>query len=128
MSIVLKSSFPEQRAGLSCYWQEQVMIPHVTPANNFWTRLKGLLGRKELGLNQGILLEPCHSVHTLGMKFEIAVIFLNQDNQIVHLIAHMPPGKMSPVIAKSRRVLECHPDLLKQYPLQIGNQLAFKGP
>lgn len=124
MSTALRRKSPE--AGLHCYWQEQQILSDVQHAKTFWARLKGLLGRKELALHQGILLEPCHSVHTLGMKFEIAVIFLDRENRILHLIPHMPPGKLSPVISKARKVLECHPDLLAQYSLQVGTALVVK--
>lgn len=90
----------------------QVLVASVKHANHFWSRLKGLLGKKNLDVREGLLIEPCNSVHCIGMKFSIAVIYLSKDNQILHLIPELAPGKLGPVIRGSRRVLELHPEAL----------------
>ncbi|MAM89213.1 MAG: hypothetical protein CME36_18090 [unclassified Hahellaceae] len=54
-------------------------------AASFFQRLRGLLGRKSLGEFQGLLLEECNSVHTIGMRFAIDIIFLSADFRIVEI-------------------------------------------
>lgn len=103
-----------------------LLLAQVSHAANFVTRLKGLLGRDSLDEDEGILIEPCHSVHTLGMRFEIAVVFLAWDNSVLHVIDCMRPGRLSPVVSGARRVLELHPDRLARHPLQRGDQLRFE--
>ncbi len=103
-----------------------VLLTQVQRAANFWTRLKGLLGREQIDLDVGLLIEPCNSVHTLGMRFSIGVVFLSADNQILHLILEMPPGKLSPLVRGAKRVLELHPQTLSQAELKIGDQLRFE--
>lgn len=103
----------------------QVLVKSVRHANHFWSRLKGLLGRKSLDLSEGLLIEPCNSVHSLGMKFPIAVIYLSKDNQILHLLPELRPGKLGPVIRGSRRVLEMHPEALP-IDLQTKTYLSFR--
>jgi len=102
----------------------ETILSNVAYANNFWLRLKGLLGKKSITPQQGLLIEPCNSVHSLGMKFPIAVIYLSKDNQILHVIPEMQPGKLGPLIRKSRRVLECHPAALPA-DLKIDTHLRF---
>lgn len=55
----------------------------VELANTFWSRLVGLLNRSWLDDNQGILLIPCTSIHTFGMRFAIDVIFLGRDGRVL---------------------------------------------
>jgi uncharacterized membrane protein (UPF0127 family) len=43
----------------------------VTVADRWWRRAFGLMGRRHLAPGEGLLLEPCSSVHTLGMRFPI---------------------------------------------------------
>ncbi len=102
----------------------QTLVKSVQHANHFWSRLRGLLGKKILPLDQGLLIEPCNSVHSLGMKFSIAVIYLSKDNQILHLIPELAPGKLGPVIRGSSRVLELHPQALPA-DLQTETYLRF---
>lgn len=102
------------------------LLNRVQSANTFWLRLKGLLGRTGLDPEEGLLIEPCNSVHTLGMKFAIAVVFLAADNRVLHLIPDMPPGKLSPVVRGARKVLELHPQCLLNQRLGIGEILKFE--
>lgn len=104
----------------------ETLIGSVARANHFWTRLKGLLGRSSIAEDEGLLIEPCNSVHCLGMKFNIGVVFLSKDHQVLHLIEDMPPGKLSPVIKGSKKVLEMHPVRLRQAGLKLGDQLVFE--
>ncbi|GAA3968919.1 DUF192 domain-containing protein [Allohahella marinimesophila] len=58
-------------------------------AASFLQRLRGLLGRKRLDVRQGLLLEECNAVHTIGMRFAIDVIFLSADFRILAMHSHV---------------------------------------
>ncbi|MBF2054471.1 MAG: DUF192 domain-containing protein [Candidatus Sericytochromatia bacterium] len=103
----------------------QLVLPRVSLANTFWLRLKGLLGRQALAPDEGLLIRPCNSVHSLGMRFSIGVVFLDADNQIVHLIPELAPGRLSPLIRPAKQVLELHPETLDRSSLKTGQQLHF---
>ncbi len=95
-------------------------------ANNFFTRLKGLLGRKQMSEGEGLLIKPCSSVHTLGMKMTIDVVFLSSDFKVLHIIEEMQPGKLSPIIKHSSSVLELPPGQVRRSGLKIGQRLKSK--
>lgn len=104
---------------------DQIWVEQVILADNFWTRLKGLLGRSALAENEGLLIRPCNSVHTLGMTFAIGVIFLDRDNRILQVIPLMKPGRLSPLVRGAKQVLELHPSRLEQGRVQVGMQVEF---
>jgi uncharacterized membrane protein (UPF0127 family) len=53
------------------------------------------------------------------------VVFLSRSGEVRHLIARMPPGKLSPLIRGADQVLELHPETLAQARLQVGDTLTF---
>ena len=73
---------------MQCLKQDGSPVLHtVQMAHTFWTRFRGLLGRTGLDSDEGLLIVPCNSVHTLGMKFAIGVVFLTRDGKVCHLDA-----------------------------------------
>jgi len=67
----------------------------VQLADGWWRRAVGLLGQTELPDGCGLLLVPCASVHTLGMRFPVDVAFLDGRGRIVETRAELPPGKFA---------------------------------
>lgn len=75
-------------------------------ADTFFTRLRGLMYRKSLEVNTGMLIRPCRQIHTFGMKFLIDAVFLNRDGTVVCVRNSIPPRRISPFIPESYQVLE----------------------
>lgn len=62
-------------------------------AHHFFSRLRGLLWRKPLGIAEALLIMPCNSVHTMGMQYAIDVVFLSPDFQILHIVPVCQPRR-----------------------------------
>ncbi len=92
-------------------------------ADKFFTRLKGLLGKDDMSQGEGLLIRPCSSVHTIGMKMFIDVVFLSTDYKVLHIIERIGPGKVCPVIKQSSLVLELPSGQVKRTGLKIGHCL-----
>jgi len=58
------------------------------------TRLRGLLGRD--GLPEGTLMYiiPCNSIHTLGMRFAIDLLFVDSGMDAVRVERNVSPGRV----------------------------------
>lgn len=74
----------------------------LTVAKSFVGRTVGLLGKSYLPSDEGLLIVPCNSVHTLFMRFAIDAIFLNARG-IILSTHHLRPYK----IAFERRATSC---------------------
>jgi uncharacterized membrane protein (UPF0127 family) len=57
------------------------------------TRMKGLLGRRELPSGEGILLKPASSVHMAFMRFPIDAVFLDRDLRVVKIANDLRPWR-----------------------------------
>ncbi len=107
--------------------RDSIICPRCQLADNLWTRGKGLLGRKSLDENEGILLVPGNSIHMFGMKFAIDVIFLTKDDIVTDLIADIGPGRAH--IAKDNAgkpyaALELAAGTIARVGVQVGDRLA----
>lgn len=60
-------------------------------ADNFLKRLRGLMFRRQLEKNRGLLLAPCNSVHMLFMRFAIDVIYLDENFCIKKIVHDLTP-------------------------------------
>jgi uncharacterized membrane protein (UPF0127 family) len=73
-----------------------------TPA----TRRRGLLGTPSLPEGQGLLITPCRHIHTMGMKYAIDVAFVDASWTVRRVVHNLKPGRLSPLVLRSRVVLE----------------------
>ena len=63
----------------------------VMIADTFLLRLRGLMGRKELPENTGLLLVPCDSVHMCFMRFPIDVVYVDKEFTILKVVKNLKP-------------------------------------
>ena len=63
-------------------------------ADSVLRRLKGLLGRKALEADEGLLLRPANSVHTAFMRFPIDVVFLDKELNVLDVEEAVPAWRM----------------------------------
>ncbi len=77
------------------YRGEQCVVPLVWRAATPWSRLRGLLGRQPLApdAQEGLLLEPCGSVHTLGMGYALDLVFLDRADRVLDVCERLAPWR-----------------------------------
>jgi uncharacterized membrane protein (UPF0127 family) len=97
----------------------------VRKADNFLTRLVGLLKRTNLGPEEALWLMPSKGIHTIGMKFPIDVVFLNRDNHVVGLMSGLAPNRISAVHFSGYSVLELPSGTIKKSRSEIGDQFEI---
>ena len=102
------------------------LVKNGSAATNVLARAKGLLWRAPLQPGEGLLIEPCNSVHTFMMSFPIDVIFVSRTNTVVHLIAGMRVGRVSPIIGKAHSVIELPVGMIARSGTLVGDTLEIQ--
>lgn len=97
----------------------------VRKADNFLTRLVGLLKRTHLGPEEALWLTPSKGIHTIGMKFPIDVVFLTKSNEVIGLISGMPPYRISSVHFRGYSVIELPNGTIRKSRTEIGDKLEI---
>lgn len=78
---------------------------HCEPARSFRQRLRGLLGRAPPTPGCVLWLQPCRVVHTVGMRYAIDVIFLDDNHRVLRVAAQVRPLRVAGCL-RARSVLE----------------------
>lgn len=66
-------------------------IIRVEVADSFLRRFRGLMLRRALPADGGLLLAPCASIHMCFMRFAIDAVFLDDDCRILKIAPHLLP-------------------------------------
>ena len=83
-----------------------VLADRIERARSPLARLRGLLGRRELGAGEGLLIEPCSGVHTFFMRFAIDAAFLSRDLGVIRAIHRLPPWRATRFHRRAAMVVE----------------------
>ena len=93
-------------------------------ADNPLTRLRGLLGRRNLPEGEGLLLRPSSSIHTWFMRFAIDVVFLDRELRVLRVVDSLRPWRFAGCRGASA-VLELPAGEASARGVAIGNRLKL---
>ena len=68
-------------------------LASVSRADTWLLKGWGVLGRRSLEAGDGLWLSGVASVHTIGIRFPIDLLFLDTDLQTVRGLPNVPPGR-----------------------------------
>jgi uncharacterized membrane protein (UPF0127 family) len=100
----------------------------VSPAHTHMSRLRGLLGRMRLRSDEGLWIVPCQGIHTIGLLFPIDVIYLDENQRVIHVIEHLGPFRISSIRIRSNSVLQLPTRTVYSSNTRIGDQLMICTP
>ncbi|OIQ15709.1 MAG: hypothetical protein BM556_17285 [Bacteriovorax sp. MedPE-SWde] len=90
-------------------FDEYSICEEMKVANSFFSRLIGLMFKKEMKGYDGLLIKRCNSIHTFFMMFNIDAIFMNKDNEVIRIYKSIKPWRMTRIVWKATQVLELRP-------------------
>jgi uncharacterized protein len=94
-------------------------------ADDFLSRLKGLLLTKSLPAGRGLYLSPCNQIHMFGMTYAIDAIFIDKRNEVVGLVQSIGPGSLSPIFIKAAGCLELPAGTISSTGTQVGDTVTY---
>lgn len=106
-------------------YNQKLLSEKIRVADNMVSRLIGLMFRKAPLNSDGLLLEPCNSIHTFFMRYPLDVVFLDRGNRIVKIIRHLSPWRMTWIYFRARKTLELPAGKLP-HELKEGDVLEVK--
>src|SRR5437764_13955492 len=66
-------------------------------ASSPWTRMRGLLGRRSLDRESGLMLTPASAIHMFFMRFPIDAVFLDRDLSVIGIRKRLRPWRAAAV-------------------------------
>ena len=101
-------------------------LSRVRFANNFMSRCIGLLNRSGLADDEGLLFAPGGSIHTLGMRFAIDVVFLDARFTVLQVQVNVKPWRFALAPARTRFVLELGASRCKELGILVGRAIELQ--
>lgn len=84
---------------------ESQFVGNLFIADSFMKRFLGLMFQKEPQY-EAIMIKPCSSIHTFFMKFDIDVLFINKNMEVIKKIETLGPGQIIMPIKNAVAVIE----------------------
>ncbi|MFH0753748.1 MAG: DUF192 domain-containing protein [Candidatus Omnitrophota bacterium] len=106
--------------------QNTILCRHTEIADTFFSRARGLLGRKSLPMDAGMVITRCQSIHMFFMKFSIDVVFIDNAGIVVGAVTSIKPWRLSPVFWKAAKVIELPEKTIEKTKTKVGDCLEIK--
>jgi uncharacterized membrane protein (UPF0127 family) len=100
-----------------------VLCERCTVAATPLRRMKCLNGRSGLASDEGMLIRPASSVHTLFMRFPIDVVFLDRELVVRKVTPSVKPWRLA-LARQARIVLELASGEAARRGVGVGQQLV----
>ena len=94
----------------------------IEVADSFFTRLRGLMGRKSLADGQGLLIAPCSSIHMCFMRFAIDAVYIDRDYEILKIVSGLRPWLGLSWCSGAWAVIELKNGEAMKYGLTVGDR------
>ncbi|MFH1222806.1 MAG: DUF192 domain-containing protein [Pseudomonadota bacterium] len=99
---------------------KKLIAGNLRVADNFGLRLRGLMFRKCIELDEGLIIPKCNWVHTMFMNFPIDILYLNSSYTIVDAVDNVKPWSMCYPRFKAKHTVELAPGTIANKSLRLG--------
>jgi uncharacterized membrane protein (UPF0127 family) len=105
--------------------RESFLSLGVAAADTTLSRLKGLIGKIRMELDEGLWIIPSRGIHTVGVMFPIDLVYLDESYRVLHAVESFPTFRISPWITQAASVLELPTHTIYSSQTQPGDQLVI---
>lgn len=98
-------------------------IAEIFVADTFMKRFLGFMFRKKPH-HEAILIKPCNSIHTFFMKFNIDVLFINENMEVVKKLEGVVPRRIVMPQKEAKMVIEGSEGMFKE--INVGNKIIVR--
>jgi uncharacterized membrane protein (UPF0127 family) len=109
--------------------QDKLLLASAKWCDGFGSKLRGFTFRRHLATDEGLVLVEAHDnrvstgIHMLFVFFDLAVIWVNNEGQVVDTVLARPWRPAYVPQAPARYVIEGHPRLLSE--VAVGDYVEF---
>ena len=101
------------------------LVPQVWKAVSAIDRMRGLLWRPALKPGEGLMINTCNLVHTVGMHYALDLVFLDATGHIKKLVWDLKPLRCAGAFAATT-TLELPAGTLRTLNLGLSEQLTWR--
>ena len=111
---------------LACLCKDgSVVVGAVELARSLFDRMRGALGRRELGADRALHIAKCGSIHTFFMRFSLDVVFLDRYGGVVRVVTGVGPWRVVFGGSRACSVVELDAGALPEGTLLPGDSVVL---
>ena len=103
----------------------EVVASHAAVARSAIDRAVGLLKYRAMPQEMALIFPECSSVHTVGMRFAIDLIFINRAWRVVRAEPKVGPGRLIFPVRDAWAVVEVAAGTIRRLGLAVGDVLGL---
>ncbi len=104
----------------------EVVATEVKRAQGWCERMVGLIPRKHVEPREGLWFEDCGVIHTIGMKTQIDVVFLDKDQRVLRTVCAVPQNRFLLACRGAESVVELGNGALEQCDVLVGDRFVLE--
>ena len=100
------------------------LASRVAIATSFWARAIGLMGRRHLPNDFGLVIRPCCGVHLLFVFMALDVLHVDRDGRVLRIVS-LKPWQVGPIVHESRWAVELPAGTVARTMTRLGDTIAL---
>lgn len=102
-----------------------VLAERAGMADSFFSRGRGLIGKKDWEWGDGLVIQPCSSVHCFFMSIPLDIVYVDGHGRVCGQARNLKPWRLGPIVPRSRYVLELPAGTLATCGTEQGDLVAL---
>jgi uncharacterized membrane protein (UPF0127 family) len=103
----------------------EIVAANVSRARAPWTRALGYLHRRNVDAAEGLWFDRCSSIHTVGLRASIDVVFVDRQQAVVRIVSRAQRNRVFHGGAQAAAVIELGPGVAATR-VRIGDRLRLE--
>jgi hypothetical protein len=100
-----------------------VLADKARIADNFFSRLVGLLNRSSLNPGEALVITPSNSIHSFFMRFTFDALFLDRNRRVIALTSGFKPFRLSRIYFRAVTTIELPEGAIQASKTQIKDEI-----
>ncbi len=101
----------------------KIDLKKVSRADNLLAKGLGVIGWKDFGNRNGLLLTGTNSIHTYFVRFSLDLVFLDKNMKVIKLLKNLKPFRFSPIVWSAKHVLEMPNHSIEKFSIKVGDEI-----
>lgn len=104
----------------------EVVAREVHKAQGWYERAVGFIGRHPIESREALWLDDCSVIHTIGMRSEIDVVFLDKCQRVLRTVCSVPRNRFAVACPGARAVVELGSGALQGCDVLVGDRFELE--
>ena len=102
-----------------------MIVDDLKIAKTFKERFWGLMFKRRMAGNEGLMILGCNAIHTCFMRFAIDVVFMDINHKVIGIKEKIKPWRQSGFVRKAYIALELPEGTVSRKSISIGDILIL---